>query len=303
VTSTQQKPVLDFDHHSVRAAHHREEVLAEVVPHPIFWTEAHGGYWVVTSHALIKRVLRDHEVFSSHKTPEMTGGDTIPTVIGPRLIPAEVDPPYHRTLRKLLTPKFHNKAVEKLLPQLETLIVGVIDEAVAKGEFDVVHDIANRIPAGSMVVYLGFPEQERVPFIKSVQAALDVMPYASDPDFAQSPKMAEGMAALGHAVGVIQALMAERKATPTDDVVSHLVNPEFGLGDDDIMWMIFTLLVGGAENPAAMIGNSLAYLAEDTELRASETADEVWRSSSSQAAGMRLWSAASRARSSVSSAR
>jgi cytochrome P450 len=273
VTSTQQKPVLDFDHHSVRAAHHREEVLAEVVPHPIFWTEAHGGYWVVTSHALIKRVLRDHEVFSSHKTPEMTGGDTIPTVIGPRLIPAEVDPPYHRTLRKLLTPKFHNKAVEKLLPQLETLIVGVIDEAVAKGEFDVVHDIANRIPAGSMVVYLGFPEEERVPFIKSVQAALDVMPYASDPDFAQSPKMAEGMAALGHAVGVIQALMAERKATPTDDVVSHLVNPEFGLSDDDIMWMIFTLLVGGAENPAAMIGNSLAYLAEDTELRARLAAD------------------------------
>ena len=273
MTSTQQKPVLDFDHHSVRAALQREEVLAEVAPHPIFWTEAHGGYWVVTSHALIKRVLRDHEVFSSNKTPEMTGGDTIPTVIGPRLIPAEVDPPYHRTLRKLLTPKFHNKAVEKLLPQLETLIVGVIDEAVAKGEFDIVHDIANRIPAGSMVVYLGFPEQERVPFIKSVQAALDVMPYASDPEFAKSPKMAEGMAALGHAVGVIQALMAERKANPSDDVVSHLVNPEFEIPDDDIMWIIFTLLVGGAENPAAMIGNSLLYLAEDTALRARLAAD------------------------------
>src|SRR5581483_7277555 len=202
-----------------------------------------------------------------------TGGDTIPTVIGPRLIPAEGDPPYHRTLRKLLTPKFHNKAVEKLMPQLEDLIVGVIDEAVAKGEFDIVHDIANRIPAGSMVVYLGFPEEERVPFIKSVQAALDVMPYASDPDFARSPKMAEGMAALGHAVSVIQALMAERKAAPTDDVVSHLVNPEFGLSDDDIMWMIFTLLVGGAENPAAMIGNSLLHLAEDTALRARLAAD------------------------------
>lgn len=273
MTSTQQKPVLDFDHHSLRAAHHREEVLAQVAPYPIFWTEAHGGYWVVTSHALIKRVLRDHELFSSNKTPEMTGGDTIPTVIGPRLIPAEVDPPYHRTLRKLLTPKFHNKAVEKLLPQLETLIVEAVDEAVAKGEFDVVHDIANRIPAGSMVVYLGFPEEERVPFIKSVQAALDVMPYASDPDFAQSPKMAEGMAALGHAVGVIQALMAERKANPTDDVVSHLVNPEFEIPDDDIMWIIFTLLVGGAENPAATIGNSLAYLAQDTELRARLAAD------------------------------
>ena len=39
-----------------------------------------------------------------------------------------------------------------------------------------------------------------MPFIRSVQAALDVMPYASDPEFANSPKMQEGLAAFGHAV-------------------------------------------------------------------------------------------------------
>ncbi len=266
-------PTLDFDHHSVRASHRRDEVLAEVVDHPIFWTEAHGGYWVVTSHALVKKVLRDTASFSSLKTDDMKGGDTIPTVIGPKLIPAEVDPPFHRTLRRILTPMFHVKTVNRIAPQMEQLIVDAVDEAVAKGDFDLTHDIANRIPAGAMVVYLGFPEHERVPFIKSVQAALDVMPYASDPEFAQSPKMAEGLAALGHAVGVIQALMAERKANPTDDVVSHMVNPEFELDDDTIMWMIFTLLVGGAENPAATIGNSMLYLAQDTELRKRLAAD------------------------------
>src|SRR5271156_1803212 len=210
MTSVLRVPTLDFDHHSVRASHHRDDVLAEVAAHPIFWTDAHGGYWVVASHALAKQVLRDSEVFSSLKTPEMTGGVTIPTMIGPKLIPAEIDPPFHRTLRKILTPKFHNKAVAQIAPQLEELIVAAIDDAVAKGDFDIVHDISDKIPAGSMVLYLGFPEAERVPFIKSVQAALDVMPYASDPDFASSPKMAEGMTALGHAIGVIQALMAER---------------------------------------------------------------------------------------------
>jgi cytochrome P450 len=273
MTSVIRVPTLDFDHHSVRASHRRDEVLAEVASHPIFWTEAHGGYWVVASYALAKQVLRDPEVFSSIKTPEMTGGVTIPTMIGPKLIPAEVDPSFHRTLRKILTPKFHKKAVAEIAPQLEELIVGAVDDAVAKNDFDVVHDIADRIPAGSMVLYLGFPESERLPFIKSVQAALDVMPYASDPDFASSPKMAEGMEALGHALGVIQALMAERKANPTEDVVSHLVSPEFDLDDDDVMWMIFTLLVGGAENPAATIGNSMLYLAQDTALRARLAAD------------------------------
>jgi cytochrome P450 len=212
-------------------------------------------------------------VFSSLKTPEMTGGVTIPTMVGPVLIPAEIDPPFHRALRKVLTPKFHNKAVDRLAPELEELIVGVVDAAVAKGDFDVVHDIADQIPAGSMVTYLGFPEVERVPFIRSVQTALDVMPYASDPDFADSPKMAEGMAAMGHAIGVIQSLVAARRADAVDDVVSHLVNPEFELDDDTVMWMVFTLVMGGAENPAATIGNSMLYLAQDTELRARLAAD------------------------------
>jgi cytochrome P450 len=273
VSASTTVPTLDFDHHAPRTSHHRDEVLAEVAPHPIFWTEAHGGYWVVASHALAKRVLRDTEVFSSLKTPEMTGGVTIPTMVGPVLIPAEIDPPFHRALRKVLTPKFHVKAVERLAPQLEELIVGVVDAAVAKGDFDVVHDIADQIPAGSMVTYLGFPEVERVPFIRSVQTALDVMPYASDPDFANSPKMAEGMAAMGHAIGVIQSLVAARRADPVDDVVSHLVNPEFELDDDTVMWMVFTLVMGGAENPAATIGNSMLYLAQDTELRARLAAD------------------------------
>jgi cytochrome P450 len=144
----------------------------------------------------------------------------------------------------------------------------VIDAAVAKEEFDVVHDIADKIPAGLMVRYLGFPEEERVPFIRSVQAALNVMPYASDPEFAQSPQMQEGLASFGHACMVINTLIASRRAEPADDLVSHLVGPEFGLNDEEVLWLTFTLLVGGAENPAAMIDNSLLYLAQDTALRA-----------------------------------
>lgn len=49
-------PTLDFDHHSERAAHRRDDLLKVVRPHPVFWTESHGGYWVVTSHELVKRM-------------------------------------------------------------------------------------------------------------------------------------------------------------------------------------------------------------------------------------------------------
>ncbi|MBB6375735.1 cytochrome P450 [Pseudonocardia eucalypti] len=273
MTTTESPATLEFDHHAQHTSHNRDEVLALVREHPVFWTESYGGHWVVTSHELAKRVLRDYSVFSSRKTEDMKGGNTIPTVVGPRLIPAEADPPYHRILRKILIPKFHKRAVDALAPELETFISGVIDEAVTKDHFDVVHDIADRIPAGSMTMYLGFPEEQRVPFIRSVQAALNVMPYASDPEFAQSEAMQKGLAEFGNAVQVINDLIAARRSEPQDDLVSHLVNPDFELDDESVRWMTFTLLVGGAENPAAMIGNSLLHLAQDTALRSRLAAD------------------------------
>lgn len=271
-TTMQGTPVLEFDHHSVRVAHHRDDVLAEVSEYPIFYTEANGGYWVVTSHEVTRAVLRDPETFSSLKDENGAGGVTIPTMVGPRLLPAEVDAPYHRTLRRILAPFFQRSAVEKMRPAIESLTREAIDEVVRKREFDVATDIASLIPARTMVEYLGFPESERVAFIKSIHAALDVMPHAADPAWAGSFELIEGMRALGHAVEVINDLIAERRARPTDDLVSFIsANRE--VPDEHIMWIIFTLLVGGIENPAAMISNSLLYLSVDTALRQRLIAD------------------------------
>ena len=271
-TTTPDTPVLDFDHHSVRTAHHRDEVLAEVSRHPIFYTEANGGYWVVTSHDLTRVVLRDPQNFSSLKDEDGSGGVTIPTMVGPRLLPAEVDAPYHRTLRRILAPFFQRSAVERMRPAIETLTREAIDRVILKREFDVATDIASVVPARTIVEYLGFPESERVAFISSIHAALDVMPHAADPTWAGRPELVEGMHALGHAIEVINDLIAERRARPTEDLVSFIAaNRE--VPDEHIMWIIFTLLVGGIENPAAMISNSLLYLAVDDALRQRLIAD------------------------------
>lgn len=271
--TTTSVPTLEFDHHAPCASHRRGDVLAQVRDHPVFWTESNGGHWVVASHEMVKRVLRDPATFSSLKTDDMQGGDTIPTVIGPRLLPAEVDPPLHRTLRLILTPKFHRRAVDAILPEMEKFIIEVIQDVAAKGEFDIVHDIADRIPAGLMATYLGFPPDNRVPFIRMVHAALELMPHAADPDFGSTPETQEGLAAFERGIATIRSAIADRRVNPTDDLVSHLVAPEFDLDDDTVQWLVFTLIVGGAENPAAMISNSLLYLSQDTALRDRLAAD------------------------------
>ncbi|MGY4103725.1 cytochrome P450 [Nocardia sp. R16R-3T] len=264
------RPVIDFDHHAVETSHHRERVLDRVREHPLFYTEANGGHWVATSHALVRQVLRDPATYSSEKHPDGSGGVTIPTVIGPRLIPAEADAPFHRDLRRILTPKFNKATVDAMAPAVEAFITETIDRVLELGDFDIVHDIADVIPAGVMVRYLGFPDETRKPFIASIQAALSVIPMASGGEM--TPELQAGMEAFGNAVKTIQDLVAERKVSPTGDVVSYLCE-QSDLSDDELLWVVFTLMVGGFENPAALISNMLLRLSENPELREQLTID------------------------------
>lgn len=263
------RPVLEFDHHSPRASHDRPELLEMVREHPVFWSESHGGYWVVSSHATVKEVLGDPETFSSDKAQDGTGGDTIPSV-GPRLLPAECDNPRHKELRDLLWAKFNRKAVAELRPMVEQIVTSAIDAVIAKGEFDVIHDIADVIPAGVITSYLGFPESDRIPFIRTVQQVLSLqaalMPGASETmDQAQ---LQAGMNAFVSARQTILDLMAERRERPADDLVSALVlQTETPIDEDELAFMIFTVMVGGFENPSALIANSMLHLSLDRELR------------------------------------
>lgn len=248
-------------------------MIQRVREHPLFYTEHHGGYWVVTSHALSKQVLKDHETFSSQKHDDGTAGVTIPTMMGPRLLPAEADAPYHRALRKVLTPRFNKSAVDQMRPSVEAFIEATIDRVIEKRDFDIVHDIADVIPAGVMVERLGFPESERVPFIKSVQAAMTAIPLATQSGGEMTPEIQEGMAGFLRAVETIKAVIEERRAHPTEDIISHMAQPEHGLSDDELLWLTFTLIAGGAENPAALITNALKMLADDPDLRMRLIAD------------------------------
>src|SRR5262249_18877920 len=76
-----------------------------------------------------------------------------------------------------------------------------------------------------------------------------------------------GMDAFGHAVETVKTHIERRKREPADDLTSYLVQPEHELSDDDLLWLVFTLIVGGAENPAALISNTFLQLYENDKLR------------------------------------
>lgn len=254
------RPTVEFDHHSREFAQNREGILGELRrSSPVAYTESHGGYWVVSSFELVKRVLGDPETFSSLKQEDGSGGVTIPS-IGPRLLPAEVDPPHHTELRKVLNPLFGKAAVDQLTPVVGEIVTTLVESIWEKQEFDVVHDVADVLPASVMVTYLGFPEEDRVPFIRSIQAAVSM---AALEDGEES-----GIEAFASMCSEILRLCEERRQAPTGDLTSQLVHhTDPTLDEEELLWLIFTLLVGGIENTAALISNSMIFLAEDPTLR------------------------------------
>jgi cytochrome P450 len=268
MTTTAKCPVLEFDHHSEYVSEHRPEVLEMVRQHPVFFTESHGGYWVVAGYDVARQVLRDTEHFSSLKHDDGSGGVTVPTAIGPRFLPAEIDGDYHMRLKRILTANFDRKSVERLRPLIEASVTSALDAIIAKGEFDVVHDLADVVPAGVTVRMLGFTEDQRVPFVKAVQDAVAAIPKVGMPEGGPTPEMLAAAESFQTAIDMIDTLVSQRRQKPEDDLVSALVAPQHGLNDEEVRWMTFTLILGGAENPAALIANTLLRISQDSGLRA-----------------------------------
>lgn len=248
-------PHLDFNHRSRDVALNREEISRDLRATPIFKTDAFGGYYVVTSLELAKQVLRQPD-FTTAKDGGK-GGVTIPPLPF-KFVPAEIDGADHAQLRRALNPMFGPKGMEKARPMMERFVREAIDAVVARGEFDIVHDIAEPLPAAIILTYLGFDADQARTVVDAGQSAMGT---SSDPE-----KAAQNFARMKEA---IESLIASRIEKPLDDGISYLIQQDiFPLGGEMLYWAVFTLAVGGIENVAALIENSLFHISQTPELRA-----------------------------------
>ena len=103
-------PTTTFDHHSSKFASDPFAELEELRREcPVSWTDAHGGYWVLASHALVAEAFRDYETFSS------ASGATIPDLsLGNTHIPITVDPPEFFKYRQFLSKRFSKGSSSRL---------------------------------------------------------------------------------------------------------------------------------------------------------------------------------------------
>jgi len=150
---------------------------------PVHWTEeANGsGFWSILRYDDCLAVSRDVETFTSSngiRLEEMTDEET-----EARRTMMEYDPPIHTRFRRLVSKGFTRRTVESYEEPIRALAIEVIEAAIAKGEFDFVHEIAKQLPMRMLGRMLGTSDDDGHKLVAWGDALLG----NTDPDFTDSP--------------------------------------------------------------------------------------------------------------------
>lgn len=258
-------PVVHFDHNS---AEHAEDPVASYRElrneAPVAWSDAHGGYWILSGYKPVFEASRDDDTFSSERNSY--GGEGLSVVIpktpAPFHIPIEIDPPNFRKWRKLINPITAPAAIARMEKIVKFYVTKFIDDIIEKGEADMTSVIG--VPAIITVDWLGLPIEHWERYASAFHALLIAVP--GTPEFEQAVKVD-----MPYLEEVTRGIIAERRADPKDDIISYLVGTEVDerpVTDEEVFAMVDLLLSGGVGTTASLVSNTVVWLHEHQDVRA-----------------------------------
>lgn len=171
-----------------------------------------------------------------------------------------LDPPDHTRLRGLVSQAFTPRVVEELRPRIELLVDELIAAIEPRGSTDLIPDVAYPLPVTVISDMLGVPAADRETF----HAWSRELASALDPSINVPPEVIERrqQAALAF-VEYFRELIAERRASPRDDLLTKLIAAEEAgdkLTESELLSTCILLLVAGHETTVNLIGNAMLAL-------------------------------------------
>lgn len=171
------------------------------------------------------------------------------------------DEPDHTRLRALVHKAFTPRLVENLRSRIETLTEQFLDRVAGNGRMDVIRDYALPLPSTIIAEMLGVPPSDRDRFLRWSTAVIDLRMRGG-------VTFLKGVPSAFAFIRYIRDLIKLRRERP--DLISALVAAEEQgdkLSEDELVGMIFLLLVAGYETTVNLIGNgTLALLDNPAEM-------------------------------------
>ncbi|WP_156686972.1 cytochrome P450 [Mycobacterium sp. Marseille-P9652] len=209
-----------------------------------------NGHYYITRREDVLAALRNPKVFSSRLALQPPGYP-LPVV------PLAFDPPEHTRYRKILQPFFSPLGLSKSRPVLERHAAEMIAAIAARGECEVMADLARLYPFQVFLDLYGLPIEDRDRLIAWKDAVIADKPFLSPED------IEKGEALLAYLADVI----AQRRQNPGTDMLSKVMTSDGDFTDAELLGMSHLLILAGLDTVTAAIGFSLFELARRPELR------------------------------------
>lgn len=245
------RPTVHFDHHAPEFARDPWSVYEDLRARcPVAYSEAYGGFWVLTKYEDIKQVALDDYTFSSAESIVIP-----PKLIPHRAVPIEVDPPLFYEYRRILNPFFSVGAIEVMEPAIRSFVHACIDAFIEKGSCDVVHDLADPLPAMTTLHMLGLPVETWRSYSETLHS---IVFFRQD-----NPIRKKAVVSYKQLREKVMEEIRARRESPRGDMISKLLAAEVQgrpITDEEVFEMVDLTLSGGLDTTGSGISNALIYL-------------------------------------------
>jgi cytochrome P450 len=236
-----------------------------------------GKVWLTTTHAATLAMVKDNELFvqeGRHAGKSGVGGMPWWTPKGLRRLANNMlqkDEPDHRRLRKLVDRAFARRDILAMRGRIEQIADRLLDGFEGRDEVDLAKEYARRLPLEVICDLLGLPESDRGWFSEWTQRAI-VFKGAWD--------LIRMMGAIDRITGYVRGQIEACRRDPHPGLISELIRDEEdgdNLSEDELLAMVFLLLIAGFETTTHLIGDSIVALEEHPEQKAFLLADPANR--------------------------
>jgi len=245
------------------------EVLANPYPlfrrlrmeDPVHW-DAFLHTWVVTRYVDVLEVLHNFSAERTH-TPEKLKAMGL-AQMGPiaQLMVKQMlfmDPPAHTRLRSLASQAFSPARVAVLRTHIREIVTRLLDAAQAKGQMDIIADLAEPLPGIVTAEMLGVPLDDRHQ-LKAWSADFAEMlgNFQHNPEHA--PRM---LRTVQDMTAYFRDRIRELKDIPREGLVHSLMTAEIDgdrLTEEEVVANSIVTMVGGQETTTNLIGNGVLTL-------------------------------------------
>jgi cytochrome P450 len=208
-------------------------------------------FFAISRHADVLAAFRDPARFSNRN-----GVSLDPAAYGPHAHKSmsflAMDPPKHTRMRSLVSKGFTPRRIAELEPRIREIAISHIQPAAERRNFDMIEDVAGRVPMDVISEMLGVPTSDRA----EVRRLADRVMHRED-GMTDIPE--EGVDAAFSLVTYFTGMVEQRRTNPTDDLATALMSAELDgdrLDVEEILSFLFLMVVAGNETTTKLISNA-----------------------------------------------